>query len=224
MIILFYFLGASIGSFFCLVEGRINAKQSIVFPRSHCDKCQHILTPLDLIPSVSYPLLKGRCRYCHERYPSNSFQIEAYLGIAFSLLWVNFSWQFLFITLILSFCYLTDLREQTIYSILPVVLTICLIPFNLSNLVESIALIGGIGILGKITNGIGLGDLLIIFPIALYLGFYKTIQFIMLSCFLTLIFFCIVPRRKAIPFVPFLAWGFLLLETIITLAMKNIFY
>ncbi len=32
--------------------------------RSHCPRCKHPLAPLDLIPVVSYLLLRGRCRSC----------------------------------------------------------------------------------------------------------------------------------------------------------------
>jgi leader peptidase (prepilin peptidase)/N-methyltransferase len=42
-------------------------------PRSHCCHCQHTLHAVDLIPLISWLLLKGRCRYCAEqiswRYP-----------------------------------------------------------------------------------------------------------------------------------------------------------
>ena len=39
-------------------------KLSIVSGRSMCPRCNHELSTLDLIPVVSWVLLKGKCRYC----------------------------------------------------------------------------------------------------------------------------------------------------------------
>jgi len=43
---------------------RIPKGESIVHPRSHCPKCQRTLTTLDLIPVLSYLMLRGKCRGC----------------------------------------------------------------------------------------------------------------------------------------------------------------
>ena len=65
--------GLLIGSFLNVCIYRMPQKQSIQFPASHCMQCQHPLSPKDLIPIVSYLLLKGRCRYCNrpisKQYP-----------------------------------------------------------------------------------------------------------------------------------------------------------
>jgi len=37
---------------------------SIVYGRSECVSCKHILSPIDLIPVLSWLSLKGKCRYC----------------------------------------------------------------------------------------------------------------------------------------------------------------
>ena len=41
-------------------------RYSIVEGRSICPNCSHELAPIDLIPVVSWLLLKGKCRYCHK--------------------------------------------------------------------------------------------------------------------------------------------------------------
>jgi prepilin signal peptidase PulO-like enzyme (type II secretory pathway) len=48
---------------------RVSRDYSIVKGRSMCPHCKHELSVLDLIPVVSYVLLRGRCRYCHKRIP-----------------------------------------------------------------------------------------------------------------------------------------------------------
>ncbi|HSX44029.1 MAG TPA: prepilin peptidase [Candidatus Saccharimonadales bacterium] len=40
---------------------------SIMHGRSMCPHCQHQLAAKDLIPIVSWLMLKGRCRYCHQK-------------------------------------------------------------------------------------------------------------------------------------------------------------
>lgn len=41
-------------------------KLSIMHGRSLCPSCKHVLEPLDLIPVLSWLLLRGRCRYCRK--------------------------------------------------------------------------------------------------------------------------------------------------------------
>lgn len=57
-------IGAAIwGSFLNVLGYRLILDLSL-FPRSSCVHCQHILSPRDLVPLLSYIMLKGRCRYC----------------------------------------------------------------------------------------------------------------------------------------------------------------
>ncbi|WP_371243872.1 A24 family peptidase [Pantoea sp. KPR_PJ] len=47
---------------------------SLVFPRSHCPTCKQSVYLVDCIPLLSWLLLRGRCRHCHQpipwRYPA----------------------------------------------------------------------------------------------------------------------------------------------------------
>lgn len=66
--------GAIIGSFLNVVIHRLPTdNSSIVFPASHCPRCQNPLSWYENIPILSYLVLRGRCRHCHEtismRYP-----------------------------------------------------------------------------------------------------------------------------------------------------------
>jgi len=64
--IMFTLLGLLLGSFFNVCIYRIPAGKSIVAPPSSCPKCGHQLSPLDLVPVVSWFFLGGKCRYCKE--------------------------------------------------------------------------------------------------------------------------------------------------------------
>lgn len=76
---LLFVVGLCMGSFVTALTWRIHdAKQligksslsrrqlSITTGRSMCPKCQHVLGPLDLVPVVSWLLLKRRCRFCRQ--------------------------------------------------------------------------------------------------------------------------------------------------------------
>jgi leader peptidase (prepilin peptidase)/N-methyltransferase len=58
-------IGVCVGSFLNVVAVRSLAEKSLLHPGSHCPQCQHKLGLGDLIPLLSYWLLKGKCRYCH---------------------------------------------------------------------------------------------------------------------------------------------------------------
>ncbi|MBU9711016.1 prepilin peptidase [Evansella tamaricis] len=59
-----FVLGAILGSFYNVVGLRVPQGESIVAPRSHCPKCKHNLTWMELIPILSFILQRGRCRNC----------------------------------------------------------------------------------------------------------------------------------------------------------------
>jgi leader peptidase (prepilin peptidase)/N-methyltransferase len=58
-------LAPFIGSFLGVVIRRLPAGRPLVAGRSACDVCRHPLSPLDLMPVVSFLALNGRCRHCH---------------------------------------------------------------------------------------------------------------------------------------------------------------
>jgi leader peptidase (prepilin peptidase)/N-methyltransferase len=66
-------LGLLIGSFLNVVVWRVPRGESIVAPPSHCPRCDTPIAPRDNVPVVSWLILRGRCRHCHEpispRYP-----------------------------------------------------------------------------------------------------------------------------------------------------------
>ena len=66
-------LGLAIGSFLNVVIYRVPQGMSVVSPRSACPSCGTPILERDNIPVVSWLLLRGRCRHCHEpisiRYP-----------------------------------------------------------------------------------------------------------------------------------------------------------
>ncbi len=83
--IIFFILGTAFGSFFTVIGLRLPKKEDFIKTRSHCDKCKHELSMLDMIPVLSYLFLKGRCRYCKAKIDNLSTYMELFTGILFAL-------------------------------------------------------------------------------------------------------------------------------------------
>ncbi|MEO9131563.1 MAG: prepilin peptidase [Sphingomonas sp.] len=75
-------LGAVLGSFIATLVIRWPQERSVMRGRSHCDSCDAVLGPQDLIPLLSATASRGRCRHCHAPINPRHWQIElAALGI-----------------------------------------------------------------------------------------------------------------------------------------------
>ena len=91
MAILAGVLGLAVGSFLNVVIYRVPIKKSIIEPPSACPHCASQIRSYDNIPLVSWILLRGKCRNCHEaisiRYPL----VELSTGLFFGIV----TWKFL---------------------------------------------------------------------------------------------------------------------------------
>lgn len=208
---LLFFLGASLGSFLTLILFRVHQKISIIRPRSFCDCCHHPLNIKDLIPVISYLFCRGKCRFCNYNFSSQSFQMEFYLGLSLVNWGLTFDWLALIIEIVMGICYLTDLQELRIYTICPLILIACVLPFRLDNLISSLFLTTILFIVSFLKKGLGVGDILLLFPLFLFLGITMSLFFLILSCSLVIVIYLLSQHfiQKKIPFVPYLSWGFL---------------
>lgn len=99
--ILILFFGLIIGSFLNVVILRLHDGQNIAVGRSRCPHCQKTLSALDLIPVLSFLLLRGRCRYCRQKISWQYPAVEIITACLFlSAYWLlagrqaYFSWPF----------------------------------------------------------------------------------------------------------------------------------
>jgi len=74
--IFIFIIGSLIGSFFNVCIYRLPRGESIVFPRSHCAHCNHIIYWFDNIPFLSYLILRGKCRFCARPILFRYFLVE----------------------------------------------------------------------------------------------------------------------------------------------------
>jgi len=90
--VLFTF-GLFFGSFINALVWRLRNKKSIARGRSICPKCKHQLKALDLLPVLSWLLLKGKCRYCKKPISVQYPIVELVTAVLFLLVFLD--WQFI---------------------------------------------------------------------------------------------------------------------------------
>lgn len=81
--IMIFLFGIVIGSFLNVCIYRIPEKEDIVRQRSHCMSCGYELAWYDLVPLLSYLLLRGRCRKCKTKLSMQYPLVEAVNGVLY---------------------------------------------------------------------------------------------------------------------------------------------
>jgi leader peptidase (prepilin peptidase)/N-methyltransferase len=82
-----FFVGLCIGSFLNVCIWRIPRNESIVFPPSHCPKCDYEIAWYENIPILSWIALRGRCRRCGNPISSRYIIVEMITGLLFMGVW-----------------------------------------------------------------------------------------------------------------------------------------
>jgi len=97
LLLLLFIIGIFVGSFLNVVVDRLPRKETITRGRSYCEFCKNELAWYDLIPLLSFLILKGKCRYCHKKLSLYYPIIEFGTGILFALTYLfiisNFKFQ-----------------------------------------------------------------------------------------------------------------------------------
>ena len=112
MPLLIFMIGTCFGSFISCMSYRYITHESIL-GRSHCDYCGHTLHVLDLIPVLSYILLKGQCRYCHHKLNKSLLVHELTAGFLFVLFYIHDG---------LSILYLSHIASLTCFYIISIII------------------------------------------------------------------------------------------------------
>jgi len=88
--IVFFVFGLMFGSFYNVVGYRLPKKESLAFPSSHCPVCNHKLSPLELIPVISFLCLGGKCKACKTKISWYYAFFELLTGLLFMLSYLRF--------------------------------------------------------------------------------------------------------------------------------------
>ena len=233
--IIFSLLGLTIGSFLNVCIDRLPVKKSLISPPSHCDSCQHRLSPIDLIPVLSYLWLRGRCRYCGARIPLRPLLVEVLTGLLFALfLWrLDLSAEFavtVFYCCIFIVIIFIDLEHRLILNVItyPAAIAALIISIfypQLEGLIDGVPgvinhIIGGafgfilfFAIAVIKPGGMGWGDVKLAGLIGLVIGMPLVIVSLFLGIVaggmvvVALLLFKIRQRKEAVPYAPFLGSG-----------------
>jgi leader peptidase (prepilin peptidase)/N-methyltransferase len=81
LLILGFTIGICFGSFFFVIIDRLPRKESIIWPPSHCPKCNYRIKWYENIPIISYIFLKGKCSNCKTKISIKYPFIEAAFGL-----------------------------------------------------------------------------------------------------------------------------------------------
>lgn len=225
-----FLFGLAFGSFLNVCIYRLPRGESIAFPPSHCTACQHKLRPKDLIPVVSFFLLKGKCRYCgekiHWRYPViELINALGWVGIIFlfGLTAQGLAGTFLFsLFLIVT---MIDIEHMIIPDSITVLLLLSGIIYHfisqevgftgrLAGAAVGFSLLLFLAFASK--GGMGGGDIKLCTAMGFWLGFPGIFQALFVGSLLGsvigifLLIIKVKKRKEPIPFGPFLMFGFLI--------------
>ncbi len=223
-------LGLLFGSFFLVLADRIPRGESVLFGRSHCDKCKKPLRWFELIPVFSYIVQGGHCRRCHTRlsilYPLTEMGTAAIFG-ALYIVFPSLVPFVVMVTLssILLVLFLIDLRTQLLPDVLVysgiavalvrIVLAIPGAPMLTSGIIAALGASGFLGAIWLITRGrgMGFGDVKLGLFLGLLVGYPQIVPAIYLA-FLTGAIVGVIlmlghkkTLKSAIAFGPFLIGG-----------------
>lgn len=221
-------LGLIIGSFINVVIYRLPAKESIIFPGSHCRFCKKKIPFYDNIPILSYIVLRGRCRYCGHRislqYPLVEFVSGVILPLTFYFYGfsVSFFAAALFLYLLLPL-FVIDLKHRVVPDKItfPGIVIGVGFSFFLDKMQWYESLIGiGIGgglllliaFLGKRIfkkEAMGMGDVTLFMMVGAFIGWKGVLLTLILASFLgSIVGIIVIAMKKSkdttLPFGPFI--------------------
>ena len=107
------------GSFLNVIVLRIDELTTVLYDRSHCPKCKKILAWYDLIPFLSFMLLRAKCRYCGVKISWQYPLVEIGTGLLYLILFLTFglSWGLAFYLIVFSLLvviFVHDINTQTV--------------------------------------------------------------------------------------------------------------
>ncbi|HEX7260062.1 MAG TPA: prepilin peptidase, partial [Candidatus Saccharimonadia bacterium] len=83
-------LGLIVGSFLNVVILRVHAGKQFIRGRSACPHCHHQLSALEMIPVISWLVVRGRCRHCRKPISIQYPLVELVTAGLFALSYVQF--------------------------------------------------------------------------------------------------------------------------------------
>ena len=198
------------------------------FARSRCPYCHRTLRWWELVPLLSFTLLRARCARCHRSISVQYPLVELSFGFITLILGLRGDYLSIIIAALLVILFIIDLKTfllpdlfvgLLLVAVVVQVLSTQYLPVWQASSVLSTHLTGpalGAGFLGFLWlvtrgRGLGLGDVKLMVPLGLLFGFWGTVM-LLLAAFVTggalglvLLARGRVQLKTAVPFGPFLA-------------------
>lgn len=231
-IILIMILGLVLASFLQALVFRIenfNNWNEILTARSRCESCGKVLTPLELIPVVSYILQGGRCKKCSKKIGFITLIIEITLPLAYLLLYYyDSSFTFYIFTTLFFFITIYDWKYQQIPKVLiqflllfSVILFFINFHLNPTTGFEQGPIVAALlalflYLINLIKPSFGFGDVLILLSLGFITYRYDPILIFLIANISAIVFYLPAILRdrkflqKRVAFIPFLFIGFLI--------------
>ncbi|MBQ9071552.1 MAG: prepilin peptidase [Bacilli bacterium] len=228
IILLFFIVGTIFGSFYNVVGYRLPKGESLLYPSSHCTKCNHKLGPLELIPILSYLFLGGKCKKCKDKISCFYPLFEFFSGLLFALSFIVYGFSLdcllsiVFISMLLIII-ISDYQTMIIPDSILIVFSamIIIIKFFMSGIeFVGISLLHSLGsfifmLLLKLfgdflfkKESMGGGDIKLLAVFGLMFGFPMSIVSVFIAAIIGLPVSLIMLKKQTtheIPFGPFLA-------------------
>lgn len=233
-LIIIFILGLVFGSFYNVVGFRLCNNESLIKPRSHCPKCNHILKPIELIPVLSFIIQGGRCKKCKAKISIFYPMIELFTGLLFAISYYSFGFSYdLLMALSLSSMFVIIIVTDLNYYIIPdeiniffaiLIFLINILRFGFMGsckyLVYGLIMFSFMYLLMNFGNilfkeeSLGGGDVKLLFALGMVMPPSISFVSIALSAFIALpasLIIYFTNKERKLPFGPFLVLAFLLI-------------
>lgn len=225
-----FMLGCCMGSFINVVFSR----EDWYIGRSRCDECGYVLRWYDLIPILSFLILKGKCRKCKTKIDSSHLVSELMMGATFLVCSLCFEWYgaaygilSVAVMLPMAAAAIEDYKEQMVYSFIlngAIILAVCVkcVYYIYTGFyIDAIGMIGSVFILKLLAilaslifaDKVGAGDFDILIAIFILGGFGGLFVAVtsasVIGCLIYLPSIVLKKRDKKapLPFIPLLLMG-----------------
>jgi len=221
--------GLLIGSFLNVVSYRLPRGESLSVPGSHCPSCEAPVRPWDNLPVLSWLLLRGRCRSCHESIGARYPIVEAVTAALFAAVaLVHHQDTTMLVLGLVMVAFLVPIAAIDIdirkipnkltlpAAVLAVALGTALDPAGQpERLLAALAFGGALALPALLTpSGMGMGDAKLVAVLGLFLGWAVIPAFFVAFATGTIVGIGVMirkgmaaGRKTAVPFGPFLALG-----------------
>lgn len=224
IIFLITLTGLAIGSFLNVVIYRLPLGRKVT-GRSQCTTCEHMLTPVELVPIASWILQKGKCKNCGEKISGRYALVEFITAFAFFTFaykyvpmqeWVLLGASLFAVVMLVPIAFI-DFDTMFIPDRLQVGLLVSMILFaNAMGVPVQKMIMDGLIIalplfaIAWLTNGFGYADVKLMFTAGVAFGWYESLYVLTGAGVIAIVYalFNKIKQKQEFPFGPFIAIAF----------------